>query len=129
MNYSVFLWSSLEEIDESKKLMKQIIKNNMSTEQPQISSTFTEDLENEHVLISENQFDRLIEVLTYIDSVRDRIQDLANGKHGEVTMFKLSYELGAYQADLSRAYRILDSVTDELNPAHAMDSEQEDDHQ
>jgi hypothetical protein len=31
-------------------------------------------------------------------------------------MFRLSYELGRSQSDLSRAYTLLDTVTDQLNP-------------
>lgn len=63
-----------------------------------------------------DQFENLIEVLNLIDKVKDKIEDLASGRLGEPNMFRLSYELGRSQSDLSRAYTLLDSVTDKLNP-------------
>lgn len=96
-------------------------------ETKQTVSHFTDEVENEQVILDENQFERLIKVLNTIDDVRDGIDDLANGKGGQIDMFKLSYELGKAYSALCTAYNMLDDVTDELNPAHAMDNEEDDD--
>ena len=60
-------------------------------ETKQTVSHFTDEVENEQVILDENQFERLIKVLNTIDDVRDGIDDLANGKGGQIDMFKLSY--------------------------------------
>lgn len=99
----------------------------MGKETKQTVAHFTDEVDNEQVVLDEAQFEKLIKVLNLIDDVRDSIDDLADGKQGEVNMFKLSYELGKAYSDLCTAYNTLDEVTDELNPAHAMDNEEEDD--
>jgi hypothetical protein len=80
----------------------------------------------ERVVIEEFQFVKMVEVLNLIDDVKDSIEDLASGKFGEVNMFKLSYELGKSYSALVRAYKLLDEVTDDLNPAFGMEDEHTD---
>jgi hypothetical protein len=75
-----------------------------------------EEITQEPASLEVHQFENLIEVLNLIDKVKDKIEDLANGRLGEPNMFRLSYELGRSQSDLSRAYTLLDTVTDQLNP-------------
>jgi hypothetical protein len=106
---------------------KQTKIKDMSKEEVKVAEVFSDDVENEQVLLDEEQFDKLIEVLSIIDEVRDSIDDLADGRQGEVSMFKLSYELGKAHGLLCRAYKVLDAVTDELNPALAMEDDEEDD--
>lgn len=104
---------------------KQTKIKDMSKEEPKVAEVFSDEVENEQVLLEEEQFEKLIEVLSIIDEVRDSIDDLADGRQGEVSMFKLSYELGKAHGLLCRAYKVLDSVTDELNPALALEDDEE----
>lgn len=85
-----------------------------------------EESVEERVVLEEIQFVKMIEVLNLVDEVKDSIEDLASGKFGEVNMFKLSYELGKSYSALVRAYKLLDEVTDDLNPAFGMEDEHTD---
>lgn len=65
------------------------------------------------IVLTQEQYDILIEIYQTLDDATDQISELTNGEFNEM---QLGYNLGMINSDLQMAYSQLDALTDEINP-------------
>ena len=69
--------------------------------------------EPKQIVLTQEQFDKLIEIYQTLDDATDEISKLADG---ELNNIQLGYNLGMINSSLERAYNALDELTDDINP-------------
>jgi hypothetical protein len=69
--------------------------------------------EPKQIVLTQEQFSKLIEIYDIIDNTTDEISELANGEFNKI---QLGYNLGMINNELERAYNTLDELTDAINP-------------
>ena len=69
--------------------------------------------EQKQIVLTQEQFDKLIEIYQTLDDATDEISNLADGEFNNI---QLGYNLGMINSSLERAYNALDELTDNINP-------------
>ena len=80
------------------------------------------NMPEEKLVLEEEHFSKIVDVLNMIDQVRDRLE-LYPTK--EMDLSKVYFELGRSYAELCKAYDTLDSVADDLNPSWELEEDQD----
>ena len=65
------------------------------------------------IVLTQEQFDTLINIYHVLDNTSDSIADLIDS---DLDPMKLGYNLGMINSELQTAYNTLDSLTDDINP-------------
>ena len=78
-----------------------------------VNQTQPEPKEPKQIVLTQEQFDKLIEIYQTLDNATDEISNLADG---ELNNIQLGYNLGMINSILERAYNALDELTDAINP-------------
>lgn len=77
----------------------------------------------EKLVLEEEHFSKIVDVLHMIDQVRDRFE-LYSQNPGTMDVSKVFFELGRSYAELCKAYDTLDSVADDLNPSWELEDDE-----
>ena len=75
--------------------------------------TQPEPKEPKQIVLTQEQFDKLIEIYQTLDNATDEISNLADGEFNNI---QLGYNLGMINSSLERAYNALDELTDAIDP-------------
>jgi hypothetical protein len=75
--------------------------------------TQPEPKEPKQIVLTQEQFDKLIEIYQTLDNATDEISKLADGEFHDI---QLGYNLGMINSGLERAYNALDELTDAIDP-------------
>ena len=78
-----------------------------------VKQTQPEPKEPKQIMLTQEQFDKLIEIYQTLDNATDEISNLADGKFNNI---QLGYNLGMINSSLERAYNVLDELTDAIDP-------------
>jgi hypothetical protein len=65
------------------------------------------------IVLTQEQFDTLINIYQVLDNTTDEIANLIDS---DLDPMKLGYNLGMINSELQTAYNTLDSLTDDINP-------------
>ena len=65
------------------------------------------------IVLTQEQFDTLINIYTELDRATDQISELVLKEYNQI---QLGYNLGMINNDLQRAYNTIDELTDAINP-------------
>jgi hypothetical protein len=82
--------------------------------------------ELKQIVLTQEQFDALINIYHVLDNTSDSIADLIDS---DLDPMKLGYNLGMINSELQTAYNTLDELTDAINPNREswFDNEDDDD--
>jgi len=69
--------------------------------------------EPKQIVLTQEQFDKLIEIYQTLDDATDEISNLVDGEFNNI---QLGYNLGMINSSLERAYNALDELTDAIDP-------------
>ena len=78
-----------------------------------VNQTQPEPKEPKQIVLTQEQFDKLIEIYQTLDNATDEISNLADGEFNNI---QLGYNLGMINSSLERAYNALDELTDAIDP-------------
>jgi hypothetical protein len=73
----------------------------------------TKTEETKQIVLTQEQFDALINIYHVLDNTTDEIANLIDSN---LDPMKLGYNLGMINSELQTAYNTLDSLTDDINP-------------
>jgi hypothetical protein len=73
----------------------------------------TKTEETKQIVLTQEQFNTLINIYHVLDNTSDEIAGLINS---DLDPMKLGYNLGMINSELQTAYNTLDSLTDDINP-------------
>jgi hypothetical protein len=73
----------------------------------------TKTEETKQIVLTQEQFDALINIYHVLDNTTDEIANLIDS---DLDPMKLGYNLGMINSELQTAYNTLDSLTDDINP-------------
>ena len=65
------------------------------------------------IVLTQEQFDTLINIYTELDRATDQISELVLKEYNQI---QLGYNLGMINNDLQRVYNTLDELTDAIDP-------------
>ena len=69
--------------------------------------------ETKQIVLTQEQFNTLINIYQVLDNTTDEIANLIDS---DLDPMKLGYNLGMINSELQTAYNTLDSLTDDINP-------------
>jgi hypothetical protein len=69
--------------------------------------------EPKQIVLTQEQFDTLISIYDILNEATDSIEEVTEG---EFNLVQLGYQLGMVNNDLFKAYSMLDTLTDDINP-------------
>jgi hypothetical protein len=69
--------------------------------------------EQKQIVLTQEQFDALINIYHVLDNTSDSIADLIDS---DLDPMKLGYNLGMINSELQTAYNTIDELTDAINP-------------
>jgi len=73
----------------------------------------TKTEETKQIVLTQEQFNTLINIYHVLDNTTDEIANLIDSN---LDPMKLGYNLGMINSELQTAYNTLDSLTDDINP-------------
>ena len=73
----------------------------------------TTTVETNQIVLTQEQFDALINIYHVLDNTSDSIADLIDS---DLDPMKLGYNLGMINSELQTAYNTIDELTDAINP-------------
>ena len=73
----------------------------------------TKTEETKQIVLTQEQFNTLINIYHVLDNTSDSIAGLIDS---DLDPMKLGYNLGMINSELQTAYNTLDSLTDDINP-------------
>jgi hypothetical protein len=73
----------------------------------------TKTEETKQIVLTQEQFNTLINIYQVLDNTTDEIANLIDSN---LDPMKLGYNLGMINSELQTAYNTLDSLTDDINP-------------
>jgi hypothetical protein len=73
----------------------------------------TKTEETKQIVLTQEQFNTLINIYQVLDNTTDEIANLIDS---DLDPMKLGYNLGMINSELQTAYNTLDSLTDDINP-------------
>jgi hypothetical protein len=74
------------------------------------------------IVLTQEQFDALINIYHVLDNTSDSIADLIDS---DLDPMKLGYNLGMINSELQTAYNTLDELTDAINPNKWWDEDED----